>query len=303
MWFTAETPSSSRCIVSPSRTKSAPKRTLLITMPPRTSLRQRSTTSGNTSSNSKTNSKWPRRPWRRPMGLHIPKLCRRARLRLGHLRCQKPLFPSTMKPALSAQPRITDSGKGKGKAHLSPEPYVDNVAMGAPAKFNVAAAYEWHALYDDNVVHANTGDILKVPTSEFGRTVHGILQGLHINSKGASGSALVEGRVPALRVMNLAEFQYATQALERAHSEKNKFAFDLLIAVLDIMGQAQRAKTRMALHKSIAKQWRLPSWAPIKVYNTTMGKAEYSAMTKGQDCNQKIACLDKQSTTTGDAHW
>src|ERR1700720_916908 len=58
----------------------------------------------------------------------------------------------------------------------------------------------------------------------------------------------------------------------------------------------------MALHKSITKQWRLPSWAPVKVYNPTMGKAEYSAMTKGQDCNQKIACLDKQSTTTGDAH-
>src|ERR1700722_2916768 len=59
----------------------------------------------------------------------------------------------------------------------------------------------------------------------------------------------------------------------------------------------------MALHKSIARQWRLPSWAPIKVYNPTMGKAEYSAMTKGQDHNQKIACLNKQSSTTGDAHW
>ena len=58
----------------------------------------------------------------------------------------------------------------------------------------------------------------------------------------------------------------------------------------------------MALHKSIAKQWQLPSWAPIKVYNPTMGKAEYSAMTKGQDCNQKIARLNKQSTTTGDTH-
>ena len=34
-----------------------------------------------------------------------------------------------------------------------------------------------------------------------------------------------------------------------------------------------------------------------------MGKAEYSAMTKGQDRNQKIARLTKQSTTTGDAHW
>ena len=76
----------------------------------------------------------------------------------------------------------------------------------------------------------------------------------------------MEGRVPALWVTNLAEFQYATQVLERAHSEKNKFAFDLLIAVRDIVGQAQQAKTRMALHKSIAKQWRLPSWAPIKVY-------------------------------------
>ena len=92
--------------------------------------------------------------------------------------------------------------------------------MGAPPKFDVAAAYEWHALYDDDnwsdddVVRTDAGDILKVPTSEFGRTVHGILQGLHINSEGASGSTLVEGRVPALRVMNLAEFQYATQALE-----------------------------------------------------------------------------------------
>src|SRR6202040_4220738 len=63
-----------------------------------------------------------------------------------------------------------------------------------------------------------------------------------------------------------------------------------------------RAKTRMALHKSIAKQWRLPSWDPIKVYNLTTGKAEYSALTKGQDRNQKIARLNKQSTTTGDAH-
>src|ERR1700720_4788857 len=145
--------------------------------------------------------------------------------------------------------------------------------MGTPPKFNVAAAYEWHALYDNddwsdnNVVHTDPGDILKVPTSEFGRTIHGILQGLHVNSEGALGSTLVEGRVPALRVSNLAEFQYTTQALERAHSEKNKFAFDLLIAVLDIMGQAQWARTRTALHKSIAKQWRLPSWAPIKVYN------------------------------------
>src|SRR6202040_3403512 len=95
------------------------------------------------------------------------------------------------------------------------------------------------------------------PTSEFSHTVHGILQGLHINSKGASGSALVDGRVPALQVINLVEFQYATQALERAHSEKNKFAFDLLIAVQDIVGQAQQAKTRTALHKSIAKQWPL----------------------------------------------
>src|ERR1700720_1158927 len=180
--------------------------------------------------------------------------------------------------------------------------------MGAPPKFDVAAAYEWHALYDDDnwsdddVIRADAGDILKVPTSEFSRTVYGIFQGLHINSKGALGSALVEGRVPALWVTNLAEFQYATQALERAHSEKNKFAFNLLIAVRDIMGQAQRAKTRMALHKSITKQWRLPSWAPIKVYNPTMGKAEYSAMTKGQDCNQKIARLNKQTTTAGDAH-
>src|SRR6202040_3699098 len=33
-----------------------------------------------------------------------------------------------------------------------------------------------------------------------------------------------------------------------------------------------------------------------------MGRAEYSAMTKGQDRNQKIARLNKQLTTTGDAH-
>src|ERR1700720_1176716 len=113
-----------------------------------------------------------------------------------------------MKPASSAQLRITDSGKGKGKAHPSPEPYIEDVTMGAPFKFDVAAAYEWHALYDNNdwsdnnVVRANAGDILKVPTSEFGRTVHGILQGLHINSEGASRSALVEGRVSALQVTN-----------------------------------------------------------------------------------------------------
>ena len=76
--------------------------------------------------------------------------------------------------------------------------------MGAPPKFDVAATYEWHALYHDNdwsdndVICADTGDILKVPTSEFCRTIHGILQGQHINSEGASRSALVEGRVPAL---------------------------------------------------------------------------------------------------------
>ena len=161
----------------------------------------------------------------------------------------KPLIPSTTKSALSTQLRITDSGKGKGKAQQSPELYVEHVAMGAPPKFDVAATYEWHALYDDDdwsdddVVRADPGDILKVLTSEFSRTVHGILQGLHVNSEGASGSTLVEGRVPALWVMNLAEFQYATQVLERAHSEKNKFAFDLLIAVRDIVNQAQRAKT------------------------------------------------------------
>src|ERR1700722_12674806 len=114
---------------------------------------------------------------------------------------------------------------------------------------------------------------------------------------------VTEGRVPALRVSNLAKFQYATQALERAHSEKNKFTFNLLIAVQDIVGQAQRAKTQTALHKSIAKQWRLHSWAPIKVYNPTTGKAEYSAMTKGQDRYQRITHLNKQSTTAGDAHW
>ena len=68
------------------------------------------------------------------------------------------------------------------------------------------------------------------------------------------------------------------------------------------MRQAQWAKTQTALHKSIAKQWQLPSWAPIKVYNPTTGKAEYSAVTKGQDRNQKIARLNKQSTTAGDAH-
>src|ERR1700723_971617 len=167
---------------------------------------------------------------------------------------------------------------------------MEDVTIGAPPKFDAAAAYEWHAVYDDD-----SGDILKVPTSEFSRTVHGILQGLHVNSKGTSGSTLVEGRVPALRVSNLAEFQYATQALERAHSGKNKFAFDLLIAVRDIVGQAQWAKTRMALHKSIAKQWRLPSWVPIKVYNPTTGKAEYSVMTKGQDRNPKIVHINKQS--------
>src|ERR1700723_1587429 len=81
---------------------------------------------------------------------------------------------------------------------------MEDVAMGAPPEFDMAATYEWHALYDDDdwsdddVVCADPGDILKVPTSEFGRTVHGILQGLHVNSKGASGSTLVEGRGPAL---------------------------------------------------------------------------------------------------------
>src|ERR1700720_1708871 len=85
----------------------------------------------------------------------------------------------------------------------------------------------------------DAGVILKVPTSEFSCTVHGILQGLHINSKGALGSILVEGRVLALWVMNLAEFQYATQALKRAHSKKDNFAFDLLIAVRDIVPAGQ----------------------------------------------------------------
>src|ERR1700720_4627251 len=114
----------------------------------------------------------------------------------------KPLIPSTMKPALLTLLRITDSGKDKGKVRPSPEPYMEDVAIGAPPKFDVAATYEWHALYDNNdwsnddVICADTGDILKVPTSGFGCTVHGILQGLHINSDGASGSALVEGRVP-----------------------------------------------------------------------------------------------------------
>src|ERR1700720_1113097 len=143
----------------------------------------------------------------------------------------KPLIPSMTKSALSTLLRITDSGKGKGKVHPSPEPYIEDVAMGTPSKSDIAAAYEWHALYDDddlsddNVIHADAGDILKVPTSEFGRTVHGILQGLHINSEGALGSTLVEGRVPALRVMNLVEFQYATQALkERIAKRTNSFS-------------------------------------------------------------------------------
>src|SRR6202041_1339718 len=38
----------------------------------------------------------------------------------------KPLIPSTTKPALLAQLRITDSCKGKGKAHPSPEAYVED---------------------------------------------------------------------------------------------------------------------------------------------------------------------------------
>src|ERR1700722_13375077 len=83
MLFTTKTLnlSHSQCIVTLSRIKRAPKRTLLITVPPQTSLRQRSTTS-------------------------------------------------------------------------------DDVTMGAPPKFDVAAAYEWHALYDDDdwsdddVIHA-----------------------------------------------------------------------------------------------------------------------------------------------------
>src|SRR6202040_1833995 len=78
--------------------------------------------------------------------------------------------------------------------------------------------------------------------------------------------------------------------------------FRSVIAVKDIVGQAQWAKTQTGLHKSIAKQWQLPSRAPIKVYNLTTGKAEYSAVTKGQDRNPKIARLNKQSTTAGDAH-
>ena len=104
----------------------------------------------------------------------------------------KPLIPSTTKPASLAQLRITDSGKGKGKVRPSPELYVEDVTMGTPSKFDVAAAYEWHALYkddnwsDNDVVRADAGDILKVPTSKFGHTVHVILQGLHINSKVAS---------------------------------------------------------------------------------------------------------------------
>src|ERR1700720_3521598 len=72
----------------------------------------------------------------------------------------KPLIPSTMKSASSTQLRIADSGKGKGKARQSPEPYVADVTMGAPPKFDVAAAYEWHALYDDDdVVRTDPGDI------------------------------------------------------------------------------------------------------------------------------------------------
>ena len=57
-----------------------------------------------------------------------------------------PLILLTTKPASSAQPRIADSGKGKNKAHPSPEPYVEDVTMDTPSKFNVAAAYEWHVL-------------------------------------------------------------------------------------------------------------------------------------------------------------
>ena len=78
----------------------------------------------------------------------------------------KPLIPLMMKPASSAQLRITDSGKGKGKVCPSPEPYVEDVAMGAPSKFDVAAAYKRHALYNDDnwsdndVVRADAGDIL-----------------------------------------------------------------------------------------------------------------------------------------------
>src|SRR6202041_1960699 len=62
----------------------------------------------------------------------------------------KPLIPSTKKSASSTQLRIADSGKGKDKVRQSPEPYVEDVAMGAPPKFDVAAAYEWHALYANN---------------------------------------------------------------------------------------------------------------------------------------------------------
>src|ERR1700720_628831 len=62
----------------------------------------------------------------------------------------KPLIPLTMKSALSTQLRIADSGKGKGKARQSPEPYMEDVTMGTPPKFDVAATYKWHALYDDN---------------------------------------------------------------------------------------------------------------------------------------------------------
>jgi len=116
MLSTAETPklSHSRYIVILFRIKSAPKRTLLITKPPRTSSRQRSTTSDNTSSNSKTKSKWPRRPWRRPMGLHIPKLCRRAQLRQGHPRCQSPLYHRQR--SLLRQPNSELLILGKAKA-------------------------------------------------------------------------------------------------------------------------------------------------------------------------------------------
>src|ERR1700720_3272283 len=57
----------------------------------------------------------------------------------------KPLIPSTTKSTSSTLLRITDSGKGKGKARQSPEPYVEDVAMGAPPTFNVGASFEWHA--------------------------------------------------------------------------------------------------------------------------------------------------------------
>src|ERR1700720_1120788 len=112
--------SRSRYIVIPFQIKSAPKRMLLITEFPQTSSRQRLTTSGNTSSNSKTNSNRPRRPWRRPMGLHIPKLCRRVQLRQGPPRCPSLLYHRQQ--SLLRQPYSESLILGKVKARRDSHP-------------------------------------------------------------------------------------------------------------------------------------------------------------------------------------